>query len=159
MSCSIGKYECNIGFLSGSIYLIHFCKEKNDYVASMLTGYKKIASNLPIVKLESLSIENLMPRINYFSSFFQVDLKNNTRIFCDKKIVVFIIQQFSKNFHRAKPFFLRSIRNILDQGLPPENLYFISSKLNPADGLSRLEYLEPKDFKTYLGKLWKILTI
>ena len=22
------KYECNIGFLSGSIYLLHFCKEK-----------------------------------------------------------------------------------------------------------------------------------
>ena len=71
-----GKYECNVGFLSGTIYLIHFCKEKNDYIASMLTSYNKIASNLPIVKLESLSLENLMPRINYFSNLFQVDLKN-----------------------------------------------------------------------------------
>ena len=67
-----GKYECNIGFLSGVIYLIHFCKEKNDYIASMLTSYNKIASNLPIVKLESLSFENLMPRINYFAETFHI---------------------------------------------------------------------------------------
>ena len=90
------KYECNICFLCGSVYLLHFCKGKNDYVASILTSYNKIASDLPIVKLESLSLENLMPRISHFCDLFQVDLKNNTRIFCDNQIVVFIIQQFSK---------------------------------------------------------------
>ena len=127
-----------VGFLSVTIYLTHFCKENNGYISSLITSYNKIASNLPIVKLEALSLENLMPRINYFCNLFQVDLKNNTRIFCDNQIVVYIIQQFSRNFHRAKPFFLRSIRNILDQGVPPENFYFISTKLNPADGLSRL---------------------
>ena len=85
-TCSGKNYECNVGFLSGTIYLTLFCKENHGYISSLITCYNKIASNLPIVKFESLSLENLMPRINYFCKSFQVNLKNNTRIFCDNQI-------------------------------------------------------------------------
>ena len=96
----INKYECNIGFLCGSVYLMHFCKQKNEYVASLLTSYNKISSDLPIVKLECLSLESLMPRVAHFCDLFQVNLKNNTKIFCDNQVVVYILQQFSKSYHQ-----------------------------------------------------------
>ena len=44
--------EYNVGFLSGIIYLVHFCKENRSYISSLITCHNRIASNLPIVKLE-----------------------------------------------------------------------------------------------------------
>ena len=43
----------------------------------------------------------------------------------------------------------------MGQGVPPENFYFISSKLKLANGISRIKSLEPKDFETYFGKIVK----
>ena len=145
--------DSQIGFMSGLIYLVHFCGEKGRFSASLLTSYNKISPSLGIMKLEAMALEILTPRIKFFSELFKVSLTESTRIFSDNQGIVHVIRDFDKNFLKAKPFYLRIVRAILRPGIPSKNFYYISTVQNLSDGLSRLKTMHPGNLKDYFGTI------
>ena len=61
------------------------------------------------------------------------------------------MRNFHKNVTSYKPFFLRTIKQILDTGVFAHNFFYVQSELNIVDSYTRLSTMEFSKIHEILG--------
>lgn len=63
-----------------------------------------------------------------------------------------LLRNFEKNYLSYKPFYLRTLKQILDFGISPSNFFYVNTDLNISDKYTRVTSMEPFNLDQILGK-------
>ena len=117
--------------------------------ACLLSSYNKLSKpGYDILKTETQGPILASKRVLIFAKLFGVQNKN-VLFFMDNLPSLCLIRNYERNYLTYKPFFLKSIKQILSLDVPPENFYYVNTNYNYADIFSRMDTMGVKNIKKY----------
>ena len=140
------------GFTSCLIYLVHRCQKTSELQASLLSAYNKLSTpNQDIIRYEANGPVLACKRAPYFAKLFGIS-PENIIFFSDNLAFLSLVKNFDKNYLTYKPFYLKTIKHIIDLGMLPSKFYYVNTELNISDVYTRPVSMDISNIDKVLGE-------